>query len=325
MKKKKESLINFERNQRVLTEVNQILSDGDRNIQSLLSTTIRQLESTHVNSNLTDRLVNICNEVSDVSYELSKLRDINNVEDNLDQIVDRLDVYQRLKRKFNTDTEGLANVHLQYQNELEQIHSIDENILFLHKSIADQSENCFNMANKLHDARLKSAKKLSKDLTIVVHKMNMNGATINIKVERNESLLNTGLTKLTFCAETNPGEGLHPIKDIASGGELSRILLALRYVLSQTNSISIFLFDEIDTGIGGETAKTIGSVLKDVSRSSQVIAITHLPQIACFADQLISVEKETISSTNENRTISAVKHVGKKDISPYIEVMQGLS
>ena len=130
------------------------------------------------------------------------------------------------------------------------------------------------------------------------------------------------MTKLSFLAQTNPGEGFYKVKEIASGGELSRILLALRQVLANHDSISIFLFDEIDTGMGGETALHIGKSLKKVSEDSQVVTITHLPQIAAFADRLIVVSKATTEEKDGDRTESKVRElIEAKEIRKEIEAM----
>ena len=126
-----------------------------------------------------------------------------------------------------------------------------------------------------------------------------------IQLFQGDELLPNGQDRVQFMAETNKGEGLFKVKDIASGGELSRILLSVRSILSSTDSISVFLFDEIDTGIGGETAVCTGQALKNVAQSSQVIAITHLPQIAFFADKLISVSKHS----NDTRTYSQIDEI----------------
>ena len=152
----------------------------------------------------------------------------------------------------------------------------------------------------------------------------MKGAVIDFRVEHKQELGETGLSSLKIYAQTNPGEGFYPLSQIASGGELSRILLAIRQVLSSTNSISVFLFDEIDTGIGGETAVKIGKALKEVSLNSQVIAITHLPQIANFSDHIVFIEKETSKIKGQTRTKSVAKSFGKNEIQPVIEQMQAL-
>jgi DNA repair protein RecN (Recombination protein N) len=152
----------------------------------------------------------------------------------------------------------------------------------------------------------------------------MSGATIDIRIEELTDLGEYGKTRLQFLAETNIGEGYFKIKDIASGGELSRILLGLRQVLSRYDSIGIFLFDEIDTGIGGETAITIGKALKEVADQGQVIAITHLPQIAQFAANLIVVEKQTQQLDRGVRTESLVKMLRGKSINHEVKAMVNL-
>jgi DNA repair protein RecN (Recombination protein N) len=134
----------------------------------------------------------------------------------------------------------------------------------------------------------------------------MKGAKIDFRVEPLEELSSTGLSKVNFMAELNPGEGFYQVKSIASGGELSRILLSFRKAISNSDSISVFLFDEIDTGIGGETALSIGKALCEVSQNSQVIAITHLPQIAHYADELINVSKQTVQEKKTLRTFSNI-------------------
>lgn len=134
----------------------------------------------------------------------------------------------------------------------------------------------------------------------------MNGASLKIMVNKTETLGLKGNSRVDFIAETNPGEGFFKVKEIASGGELSRILLSIRQILSSNDTISVFLFDEIDTGIGGETAVCIGKSLQSVSECSQVLAITHLPQIANFATQIINVSKSTKVIEDQPRTVSLI-------------------
>ena len=114
------------------------------------------------------------------------------------------------------------------------------------------------------------------------------------------------------------------MSQIASGGELSRILLAMRQVLSTTSSISVFLFDEIDTGIGGETAIKIGKALQEVSKNSQVIAITHLAQIANFSDQIVFINKTSHKENGTQRTKSVAKTYFKEEMKPIIQRMQAV-
>jgi DNA repair protein RecN (Recombination protein N) len=320
LKKLKSDILNEENNKKTLEEINYLLSESDHSVQTLLSRIEKLSDSLSMNESLGDNLSKIISDVNDISYDLSKLESDDEHEISIDDVLNELDDYQRLKRKFNTDTEGLESVYQGYLAELESINNIDKDINKTIELIQSYSDDCYKMATTLHQKREKAASKLSKALTEKVHQLRMSGAVISLEVDKLDSLTSSGLTKLKFMAQTNPGEGFYAIKDIASGGELSRILLALRQVLSQTGSISVFLFDEIDTGIGGETALTIGKALKSVSTNSQVIAITHLPQIANASNFIIVVDKEQ----QAKRTFSVVKHIREDDRATFIESMQVL-
>jgi DNA repair protein RecN (Recombination protein N) len=183
-----------------------------------------------------------------------------------------------------------------------------------------------SLAKLLHEQRQIFADKLSNQLTHKIRHLNMEGAELLIDLNSSSELHYTGCTHLNFKVETNQGEGFHELKDIASGGELSRILLSCRQELATKDLISIFLFDEIDTGMGGETALRIGKALKEVASKSQVIAITHLPQIAHCAEKLIVVSKEASSSNDplNKRTISLIKEVTGTHKKTEIEAMTPL-
>jgi DNA repair protein RecN (Recombination protein N) len=180
-------------------------------------------------------------------------------------------------------------------------------------------------SDKLHAHRATGAKLLSKELTLKIQSLRMNGAEIELKINSLENISAKGSTELNIYAKTNKGEGSYLLKNIASGGELSRILLGLRELISSQDSVTVFLFDEIDTGLGGETALAIGEAIKRVSASSQVIAITHLPQIASYANQLAVVHKEVIGEGEENeRTISLIKSYSEKNKRIVINSMNPL-
>jgi len=177
------------------------------------------------------------------------------------------------------------------------------------------------IAKDLHAIRAKNSVLLSVALTKGVQALKMLGATLKYTVQEMSELDHNGLTRISFIAETNPGEGFHSVKSIASGGELSRILLTLRQIVSTNDSISVFLFDEIDTGVGGETALCVGKALKAVSKDSQVITITHLPQIAANADALIHVKKEQRSTSDGDRTMSVGHLISSKKRAKFIQDM----
>ena len=167
--------------------------------------------------------------------------------------------------------------------------------------------------------------KLAANLTSLIQELNMQGAELKINVEKLDGLNSDGFSKVEFMVQTNKGEGFHLLKNIASGGELSRVLLSVREILSNNDSISIFLFDEIDTGMGGETALKIGKHLSNLSNSSQVIAITHLPQIANNAKKLIVVSKELVSDNEEDRTISTIREISGLQLREEVALMTPLN
>lgn len=243
----------------------------------------------------------------------------------LENVLDRLDAYQRLKKKFGGSVESILQTQVEFLKERNQLEGLDFDLDELLKAITHSEKKLFSIAEILHQKRQHHAKRMGEDLTKKVRALKMNGATIKVEIEKLNELSDTGLTRACFIAETNPGEGYFKIKDIASGGELSRILLSLRQILSSHDSISIFLFDEIDTGIGGETAVFIGKALGEVAVHGQVIAITHLPQIAQFAEVLIVVNKDIQASENESRTESTVKEIVGKMVLKEVKAMAQLA
>lgn len=324
--KEKESLLNAEALNKVNQEFRYILleeNDGGilSKLRSLSSLASNGLPNQEV-ENIRDK-INLSEELLLEAEELINQFSTNaeNSDDTLDDILDELDRYQKLKRKFNLSTEELSEKEAALREDLGKFLSIEEEIRKITTTITAQKELCLNVASELHKLRVDASKNLSVELTKTVQKLNMDGAQIEFLCNERGELSSNGLTELALNAQTNPGEGFYKLSDIASGGELSRILLSLRYLMTSQDSISIFLFDEIDTGIGGKTATKIGDMLEDISRKSQVIAITHLPQIASFAKNLISVEKKT----SESRTESKIEVLSGKKKESYIKEMSQIN
>ena len=270
--------------------------------------------------------INDCHDsLEDTAYHISsKISALgHNLE--IEPILDRLDQYQKLKRKFNTDTEGLIQKKLDFEYEFEKIDDVKKEASSLEIEIKDLLNILMIKATEIHNLRIKYSIQLSQELTKEIRNLKMEGATVKIIVSKIEKLNEYGISQITFNAETNPGEGHYEIKEVAAGGELSRILLSLRKILSSSDSISIFFFDEIDAGIGGETALSIGKALQKVSQGSQVIAITHLPQIAKFADKLIHVSKlSEKDQSSKMRTISHIQEITGKQKFKHIQAMNPL-
>lgn len=306
---KKDFLLNFEKRQSLISTLSSLISDDEVNIMSLLKTCLFRAEKLPgiLSEDTISKLYDAKSILEDVSFDLSKTHDSDTESEGLDFVIDRLDLYQRLKRKFGGSTETMLETYTEFKKELDSFINIDQRLELIMQKILTLESECLKFAEIIHTKRVNSAATLSIELTNKIRDLKMNGASIRISVIKTETLNFQGLSRVEFISETNPGEGFFKIKDIASGGELSRILLSVRQILSSSDTISVFLFDEIDSGIGGETALCIGRSLKDVSLSSQVLAITHLPQIASCAAQIINVSKSTTLIDSHPRTISLVE------------------
>ncbi|GAB4017192.1 MAG: DNA repair protein RecN [Bdellovibrio sp.] len=306
LQNKREQAFNIERNKNSLSELAQVIQEDDYSLTTLSSKVnkliqnlkgIKTDEAVEVALALNSNVKALNEIVQDLISDLDLDLDVN-------EIMRRLDVYQRIKRKYNLSIPEIMKKIDDYRMELNSLEQLLPDLKRYRQLLISTTDECHLLATKLHKNRVESAAKLSSLVTELLQQLNMQGARFDIKVTSNETLSNYGLTKIDFQAETNKGEGTYSIKDIASGGELSRILLCLRQIISSKDSISIFFFDEIDTGIGGETAVKIGKLLSSISRSSQVITITHLPQIANSCDHIISVSKQTVQSDEGPRTLS---------------------
>ena len=326
--KKKNLLMNFEKTQKLCFQVKECFegAEGQPGIQGGLN----YLQ--HIFTKNADLFSDQIELLADIQDKVQSLEDhidgkLNREieSENLDSILDRLDNYQRLKKKFGGSVETILQTQVDFLKEKNQLESLDVNLDGLEQLLTSTKNKLQTEAKELHKKRVKYAKQLGEELTKRIRTLKMNGATIKLQLEELEEFTETGSSRACFIAETNPGEGYFKIKDIASGGELSRILLSLRQILSSHDSISIFLFDEIDTGIGGETATCIGKALAEVALHGQVIAITHLPQIAQFADALIIVNKDIHSEDKESRTESKVKEIHGKLIQKEVRAMAQLS
>lgn len=309
--KMKDMILNIEKRQQTIGSLASAISDDDINLLGLLKNCLNKVEKNPgiISEEIITKLYDVKSILEDVSYDLSKDLNVNLEEENIEDIVDRIDTYQRLKRKFGGTTEAMIKNFSEFKDELNSFSLVDDNISLVSKKMSELEIRCLSLAEELHHIRLVKSELLSIELTAKVQELKMNGAKLRILVKKSESLGLKGFSRIDFIAETNPGEGFFKVREIASGGELSRILLSVRQILSSNDTISVFLFDEIDTGIGGETAISIGKSLQSVSEYSQVLAITHLPQIASFATQLINVSKSTKVIDDLPRTISIIDQV----------------
>ncbi len=322
--RKKNLLLNIEKIQKISLQFKEIFEGGEAT-PGLLSQIKSLLHLIQKNKDLfADDLVattEIEDKIFELANQLEKKFQTDVDQQELESVLDKLDLYQRLKKKFGGSVDSILSTQIEFIKEKETLQNLEFNLEEIRNRIISLKANLESESHAIHQKRLFASKKLSVELTGKIQHLKMKGAEIKLIVEELDDFNDMGKSKVSFLAETNPGEGFYQVKDIASGGELSRILLGLRQILSSYDSISIFLFDEIDTGIGGETAVCIGKALEEVGKNGQVIAITHLPQIAQFAENLVLVKKEVQDSDKIFRTESSVREIHGAKVKNEIKAM----
>ncbi len=230
-------------------------------------------------------------------------------EGRLTAIDDRLELLNRLKRKHGGTLEAVLNKKQEIEASLKTVFSLEEELEKLNDEKDKIKEDLRKSAGKLSGKRQEAAKKLEDAVDVEIRALNMPHAAFSVNFSKatgdvSESFGPKGMDEIEFYFSANKGEEARPLNKVASGGELSRIILALKNVLSRTGSVSSIVFDEVDNGIGGAVAEIVGRKLKEVSCNHQIICITHLPQIACFGEKHLHVSKKivkgrTVTSVNE--------------------------
>ncbi len=217
------------------------------------------------------------------------------------EIEARLDLLYRLSMKYGQTTEEMLAFLERCRQELDQIRHSEETLEQLNEAYEQWKEKAVSLAKTLSEKRKKTAEQFTKKVTDELRFLNMPGIVFYVEQER-VPLYDGGCDKIQFLISVNPGEPAKPLAKIASGGELSRIMLAIQTVLSSHDDLDTMIFDEVDTGISGGAAQKVGRKLWEVSKYAQVICITHLAQIACLADRHFLIEKQV----RDNKTYTQV-------------------
>ena len=220
----------------------------------------------------------------------------------VDSLVDRVDLIKKLKRKYGGSIEEIKNFYEQAKKQLQEIDINTEHLQKLNEEITELESTLVNLAKDISHQREKFAKELEQQINKEFATVGLQKAQLKIKLETapqiKDFLTLTGFDKVDFLVMMNPGSPFLLLKDVVSGGELSRIMLAIKTVLGKKEDTSVLVFDEIDSGIGGPMGFTIGKKLKLLSlKNKQLFCITHLPQIACFADKIFFVSKQQTKDT----------------------------
>ena len=255
--------------------------------------------------------------LTDIAYELRRYNE--QIEFNptrLDQVELRIDLINSLKKKHGGSIEAVLHFFDSAQEELNKIEGVEEQLEELNQKIRQLKEILSKLALDLSGSRQKAADELSSQMEERLSKLEMRKARLKVLITQQEDQLGlpvgqgvafdfNGIDRVELLIETNPGEGFKPLAKIASGGETSRLMLALKEVLAEADQIPTLVFDEIDSGIGGRVGLTVGSMLWQLARHHQVMCVTHLPQLAAFGDQHFKVDKQIL----HDRTVTQVLEV----------------
>lgn len=220
----------------------------------------------------------------------------------LDKLQNRMDVIYKLRKKYGATVYDILNYYEKIKSELESIENYDEDINLLKKEILNLEVEVKNSALDLTQKRKNCAEKISLNIEEALYSLGMPNAKFNLKLIESEDYKTNGKDELLMLFSANPGEAQKPISKVASGGELSRIALAIKSVSAKNDFMAeSMIFDEIDTGIGGKTAQMVAERIAVISNFKQVLCITHLPQIAAMADVHLYISKFTQNEKTETK------------------------
>jgi len=262
--------------------------------------------------------------LDDISMELSRYGDTIEADpERLAWVNERLQLYRDFSKKYGEGYDGIMAYKEKIAGELDSLENRDEKIKVLEKEIASLKTKVYDLGSKISAKRSNGAKDLKKRIKAELAELGMKGTKFDAvltPVSDNAGMAVTndddpclagefGLEDIEFLISPNPGEPLKPLAKIASGGEMSRIMLGLKTVLAKVDAIPLLVFDEIDVGIGGDTANLVGKKLKALAQNHQVISITHLQQIASFADRHFQVRK----AERGGRTVTEVAELSQEE------------
>jgi DNA repair protein RecN (Recombination protein N) len=282
--------------------------ESEESASDMIGRAVRELSSVSSYDseleNLLSQLSDVENLLTDFNHSLSGyISDLEFDDEEFHTVEDRLNVINHLKDKYGGSIEAVLLELSRKQERLDTLSDLDAHRNKLQAELKAQEEKVLLLCKKISDIRKKASKGLEKKLTEALIDLNFLDVRFEISIKSDEnSVTSKGYDSVEFMISTNPGEDLRPLEKIASGGELSRIMLALKTVVADKDDISTLIFDEIDAGISGKTAWKVSKKLGELSREHQIICITHLPQIAAMADEHFMIEK----GLSDGRTVTNI-------------------
>ena len=259
-------------------------------------------------SEISEILIDVSEKAQDAMYEIRNMIDDFDFDPKLiDEIEERLDTYYKLKRKYGGSVEAVIDYYNKATEKLDNIEFAQEKLEQLKKQRSEILAKLEIQADKLTKERVKQFDMMSGEIQKSLEFLNMPFVRLSLHIEDKEYSAD-GKDELEFYIVTNKGENPKPLAKIASGGELSRIMLAIKSVLAEKQVTDTMIFDEIDAGVSGSASLKIGKLLRQTAQNRQVFCVTHSPQIAAFADTHLYIEKQT----NDNATFTQVRQLDNK-------------
>lgn len=249
---------------------------------------------------------NLCRELTSQIYDYNSGMDFN--PEYVREVEERLDVINHLKLKYGNSIEEILRYKEEKEEYLEKLNNMTDEMESVKNQISELEGTLNNLCTKLSEQRKKAAKELEVLVKQALVDLNFIAVEFEIQITRKESIGENGFDNVEFMISTNPGESVKPLVKVASGGELSRIMLAIKSILATEDDIDTLIFDEIDTGISGQTAMKVAEKMARISRNHQVICISHLSQIAAMADSHYLIKK----TADENSTTTSIKKLTRQ-------------
>jgi DNA repair protein RecN (Recombination protein N) len=308
----------------ILKKINNIYSSnnslrdllGDLNSQAIdLKTHLKDFTS------ISDRIHSIKIELEDVFHEINQnFSSLSADKKNLHELDQQLRQINFLLKKFNvTDLKSLILKRDLFNKELSELSEMDLELKEINNLVEYNKKLCLETGSKLFKLRFQKTSIIEKKINKVLKTLSMGHANFKIEIIDNCSITEHGIDQLNLLISVNNNPMFSPLHQFSSGGELSRIALAMKYISSSFNKISTLIFDEIDSGISGKVASEVGSLLQEISSSSQVVNITHLPQVAAIAKYHLNVNKKEIAGEME----SSINYLSKDDRIQVLAKMLG--
>ena len=265
-------------------------------------------------------------DVQEIARDISGLREeVYFDEEERRELETRLDVLFSLKRKYGNTIEEILQYKDEIEKEINQIQNLDEYVQKLKAELSTVENKMYELSQSMHEIRKRKAEELAKEINQELQDLEMKNAQVNIDIEFNKEnkFHSNGLDAVEMLIRTNVGEEAKPLAKIASGGEMSRIMLAIKNVLSSVDMVPVLVFDEIDTGISGLAAKSVGEKLKSISKYHQVLCVTHLASIAAKGDYNYYISKDVegdktktnVQQLDEEQTVQEIARIASGEIT----------